>query len=504
MSAEILTVAEMYAADRFAAEHGVASLALMEAAGQAVAEAVHRRWPQAKVAVLCGPGNNGGDGFVAARHLEVRGHDVVVALLGSRSALKGDAQVMEERWDGIVAPLAPSVFDGADIVVDAIFGAGLSKPLDTAAKETVAALNRSGKPVVAVDVPSGLHGDLAQPFGSACVEADVTVTFFRKKPAHVLMPGRLFCGDVTVADIGISDEALETIRPRMIENGPALWGGDYPWPEVLGHKYTRGHAVVVSGPAHATGAARLAAYAALRVGAGLVSVASPPDAVAVNAAALTAVMVKPIAGASGLAGLLRDKRFNAVAIGPGCGVGADTRALALAALDSGAATVLDADALTSFADDPKALFARLKDPCVLTPHAGEFARLFPGLLQTSPSRIEAAREAAATANCTVLLKGADTVIASASGQVAVNTNAPPTLATAGAGDVLTGLVAGLMAQRMDSYKAAAAAAWLHGMAANMFGLGLIAEDLPDMLPSVLTALRDILDEPGFHSSRGAG
>ena len=378
MTAEILTVAEMYAADRFAAGHGVPTLALMEAAGEAVAEAVHRRWPDARIAVLCGPGNNGGDGFVAARMLEGLGHEVALALLGPKKALKGDAARMAGHWDGAVAPLSPTVLEKADVVIDAMFGAGLARPLEGAAKATAAALNLSGLPVVAVDVPSGLHGDLGQPFGGDCVEADITVTFFRKKPAHVLMPGRHFCGDVVVADIGIPEVALETIRPQIFENGPDLWGADYPWPDALGHKYARGHGVVVSGPAHATGAARLAAYAALRVGAGLVSVASPPDAVAVNAATLTAIMVKPFDGAAGLADLLSDKRFNAVVIGPGCGVGRDTRALVEAVLASGAAAVLDADALTSFADDPKALFARLREPCVLTPHAGEFERIFPG------------------------------------------------------------------------------------------------------------------------------
>ncbi|MBU6444155.1 MAG: NAD(P)H-hydrate dehydratase [Alphaproteobacteria bacterium] len=491
MSAEILTVAEMYAADRYAAEHGVATLALMEAAGEAVAEAVHRRWPGAAVAVLCGPGNNGGDGFVAARHLEAQGHEVEIALLGPREALKGDAAVMAERWDGLIAPLSPAILRGADVVVDALFGAGLSRPLDGVAEECVTALNRSGLPVVAVDVPSGLHGDAARPLSGGCVEADVTVTFFRKKPAHVLMPGRMLCGDVTVADIGIPAAALETIRPRMIENTPDYWGEGYPWPEAMGHKYARGHAVAVSGPAHATGAARLAAMAALRVGAGLVSVASPMDAVTVNAAALTAIMVKPFAGAGGLEDLLKDKRFNAVAIGPGSGVGELTRAMVLAVLKSGAAAVLDADALTSFADRPSELFALLHERMVLTPHAGEFDRLFPGLLK-SGMRVAVAREAAKAAGCTLLLKGPDTVIAAPDGFVAVNTNAPPALATAGAGDVLTGLIAGLLAQGMGAHQAASAAAWLHGEAANLFGPGLIAEDLPELLPAALSALKDCL------------
>jgi NAD(P)H-hydrate epimerase len=349
---------------------------------------------------------------------------------------------------------------------------------------------------VAVDVPSGLHGDLARALdapSNGVVQADLTVTFFRKKPAHVLMPGRIFCGHVLVVDIGIPPAALAPIRPRIFENGPGVWGSRFPWPAPLAHKYARGHAVIVSGPGHATGAARLAARGALRAGAGLVSVASPLDAVSVNATALTAIMVKPFAGAQGLARLLTDKRFNAVAIGPGCGVGRATQELVAAVLASAAASVLDADALTSFSDDPNALFVQLREPAVLTPHAGEFARIFAGLLEKSPTRIEAARQAAAAAKCAVLLKGPDTVIAAPDGRIVVTTNAPPTLATAGAGDVLTGMICGLLAQGRNSFDAACAGAWLHGEAATRFGLGLIAEDLPEQLPGVLNQLRGCLE-----------
>ncbi len=265
MSAEILTVAEMYAADRFAAGHGVPSLTLMENAGAAIADEIVRRWTQRPAVVLCGPGNNGGDGFVVARRLAAYGWQVEVALLGTVEALKGDAAEMAKRWTGAVAPLSPGVIDGAGLVVDALFGAGLTRPLEGVARETVDALNASRIPVVAVDVPSGLHGDLGRALdGGVSVDADLTITFFRKKPAHVLVPGRLRCGDIAVADIGIPDAALETIRPRMFENGPALWGAEYPWPDPLGQKYGRGHAVIVSGPAHGTGAARLAARAALK------------------------------------------------------------------------------------------------------------------------------------------------------------------------------------------------------------------------------------------------
>ncbi|HUJ03285.1 MAG TPA: NAD(P)H-hydrate dehydratase [Rhizomicrobium sp.] len=487
MPSEILTNAEAYAADKFAGEHGVAFLTLMENAGRAVADAVAARFERGRASVLCGPGNNGGDGFVAARHLKTRGFDVSVALIGNRETLKGDAAEMAKRWDGAVELLSLQSIKDADVVVDALFGAGLTRPLEGAAKDVAAALNASDIPVVAVDVPSGLHGDLARPLAGDCIEADVTVTFFRKKPAHVLMPGRLFCGDVIVADIGTPAGAIEAIQPKIFENGPELWLDDFPWAQPLAHKYGRGHCVIVSG-AHTLGAARLAAHGALRMGAGLVSIASPPEVVAAHSAALDAIMVKPFSGAAGLAHLLSDKRFNSVAIGPGCGVGRPTQELVAAVLASGAAAVLDADALTSFAQDPEELFALLREPCVLTPHEGEFERIFPGALDRSPTRIEAARIAAA--NCTVLLKGPDTVIASPDGRVIVNTNAPPTLATAGAGDVLSGMIAALMGQGMDSFRAAACAAWLHGEAANIFGPGLISEDIPELLPVVLSALKD--------------
>ena len=255
MSNEIVTVAEMGAADRFAAEHGVPSLTLMENAGRAVADEILKRWQPRKTLVLCGPGNNGGDGFVVARLLKKCGWDVRVALLGAREALKGDAAAMASAWTGEVEALSPRVLDGAELVVDALFGAGLQRPLDGAAHDTVLALNRAGTPVLAVDIPSGLHGDLGRALGDVCVRAEATVTFFRKKPAHLLMPGRMMCGDVGLAQIGIPDDALETIKPRIVENGPELWSGDFPRPDPLGYKYTRGHALIVSGPEHATGAA---------------------------------------------------------------------------------------------------------------------------------------------------------------------------------------------------------------------------------------------------------
>jgi hydroxyethylthiazole kinase-like uncharacterized protein yjeF len=491
MSGEILTVAEMREADRLAVQAGTPSRVLMENAGRAIADETDEHCPLASVLVLCGPGNNGGDGFAAARHLHTRGYRVRLALLGARERLAGDAAFMAASWRGTVESLSPAVLEGADLVIDALFGAGLSRPLEGQAADMVRAVNARGLRVIAADIPSGIHGDLGRPLDGAdglCIRATRTVTFFRRKPGHLLMPGRAFCGAVTVADIGIPDRVLETIRPRTFANTPALWRAAIPWPQAQGHKYSRGHAVIVSGPAHATGAARLAARGALRVGAGLVSVASPPEAVAVNAAQLTAIMVKPFGGADGLRALLADGRIAALALGPGCGVGEGTRALVGCALESRAALVLDADALTSFADDPQKMFAQLRPNCVLTPHAGEFERLFPGLLKAAPSKLDAAREAATRAGAVVLLKGADTVVASPDGSAAINADAPPWLATAGAGDVLAGMTTGLLAQGMSAFAAANAAVWLHGEAANRFGLGLIAEDIPEALPAVLQAL----------------
>ncbi len=486
----LLTPDEMGRADRLAVERGTPSLTLMQNAGRGVArEARNLLGAGRRVVVLCGPGNNGGDGFVAARYLAEGGAEVHVALLGECAGLNGDAAVMAQRWGGDVAPLAPAAINGADVVVDAMFGAGLTRPLSGIAAEVVQALNASTVPVLAVDVPSGLDGSTGQALGPV-VEATRTVTFFRRKPGHLLMPGRALCGPVVVDDIGIPDGVLADIGVQAWANAPALWCTAFPWPRLDGHKYRRGHALVVSGPAAHTGAARLGARGALRVGAGLVTVASPPDAIPVNAAQLTAIMLTAFDGAAGLGRILEDKRKNAVLLGPALGVGPPTRQLVGTALASGAATVLDADALTSFADAPDALFAAVASdaarPVVMTPHDGEFARLFPG--SAAGCKLARARDAARRSGAIVVLKGPDTVVAAPDGRAAINDNAPPWLATAGAGDVLGGFVAGLLAQGMLAFAAACAAVWLHGAAAAAFGPGLIAEDLPETLPKVLRAL----------------
>jgi NAD(P)H-hydrate epimerase len=486
---ELLSNEEMARADRLAIDGGTPGLTLMENAGRAVAElAAEMAPPGGAIAVLCGPGNNGGDGFVAARLLAEWGYPVRVALLGDAAGLRGDAAEMARRWQGGIEPLTARSFEAADLVVDALFGAGLKRDLDGIAAETIAALGRARLPVLAVDVPSGIDGSSGAVRGIA-VRAARSVTFFRMKPGHLLLPGRAHCGPVRLADIGMGAALIETIQPRTFANAPALWSGALPWPVVDGHKYTRGHALVVSGPPEQTGAARLGARGALRAGAGLVTVASERAAFPVNAAHLTAIMLTPYEGADGLARILADKRKNVCLIGPGAGVGETTRAKVLAVLGSGTAAVLDADALTSFGDDRDALSTAIaglpERPVVITPHEGELRRLLGDL---AGSKLERARAAAKASRAVVVLKGPDTVIAAPDSRAAINDNAPPWLATAGSGDVLAGFVTGLLAQGMPAWEAASAAVWMHGACAAAFGPGLVAEDLPESLPQVLREL----------------
>ena len=490
---ELLTTSEMARADQAAVVLGIDSLVLMENAGRAVAEVAFSMVDGgAVITILCGPGNNGGDGFVAARHLDQAGYRVHLVAIADPESLRGDAGEMARRWRGQTAPAeqAANLILQSDLVIDALFGAGLTRALDGAAADIVEALNASQCKVLAVDVPSGLDGSTGRAEGHV-VKATATTTFFRQKPGHLLLPGRVLCGTMKLADIGIPPEVLAEIAPKAFRNSHRLWGADWPLPDPCAHKYARGHVVVLSGPAHATGAARLAARGALRVGAGLVTVASPPDAVGVNSAQLTAVMVAPMKGRGGLGDVLADNRKNSAVVGPGAGVGGETRENVLQALASPAAIVLDADALTTFADDPEPLFsatrARRPFATVLTPHEGEYARLFG---PSDSDKLGRARAAAIDSGAIVVLKGADTVIASPDGRVAINDNAPPWLATAGSGDVLAGFIGGLLAQAMPSWQAACAAVWLHGACATRFGPGLIAEDLPEVLPVILKSLSE--------------
>ena len=477
---EILTAEQMYEADRKTIDAGTTGDVLMENAGAAVVAEIVSRWTPRSVAVLCGPGNNGGDGFVVARLLRHAGWSVRLGLLCEAEKLTGDAALNAGRWDGAVERLSPALLVGADLIVDCLFGAGLARSIEGELAELVCAVNACSVPVIAVDVPSGVDGNGGEVRGVS-IKADVTVTFCRPKPGHYLLPGRVLCGQVIVRDIGITDQTIRDIRPSLMRNEPGIWRAGIHWPGVDGHKYHRGHLLVVGG-ASMTGAGRLVARAARRAGAGLLTVVADPSALPVYAADSPGIMTASIAS---LDDLLKDCRHNALIIGPGFGVGDETCSRIIPLLHYCRCTVLDADALTSFAEQPSTLFFAIQGPTVLTPHEGEFARLFPDIEGDKLSR---ARAAAKRSGATVLIKGADTVIAAPDGRAAINAIDAPWLATAGSGDVLAGIIGGLMAQGMEMFDAACMGAWLHARSGADLGPGLIAEDIPEHLPVLLGEL----------------
>jgi hydroxyethylthiazole kinase-like uncharacterized protein yjeF len=492
---EVLSTAEMERADRLTIAAGTPGFALMMSAGQAVAEVAMNLVEEGAILIVAGSGNNGGDGFVAAAELAARGREVAVILLCERDSLQGDAASAARGWKYPVLPFNPQAIGRPALIIDALFGAGLNRSVKGEPHDMIEAINANGAPVLAIDLPSGINGTTGAVMGVA-IRATETVTFFRRKPAHLLLPGRMHCGRVRVADIGIDAGVLDEIRPQTFENVPPTWQKSFPVPRIDGHKYARGHVLVVSGDIAATGAARMSARGALRAGAGLVTLASPREALTVNAAALTAVMVRPIDTVVEFAELMSDKRLNACVIGPGGGVGERTRDFVHTALSAKRGLVLDADALTSFADAPDRLFEAIKasdnHQVVLTPHEGEFPRLFSALSNTHPNRskLERVRDAAQRSGAVVLLKGPDSVVASPDGRATIAENAPPWLATAGAGDVLAGMIAGLLAQGVPAYEAASIGVWMHGEGAREAGPGLIAEDLPEVLPAVFRRLYD--------------
>jgi len=477
----IVTPQEMAAVDNAAAASGIASFDLMERAGQAVAALALRQYPAARrFAVLCGPGNNGGDGYVAARALREAGADVGVYTFSNESTLKGDAQKAAMRCPVPSRPLSDYRPMAGDVIVDALFGAGLSRALPADLQRLIAEVSDAGPPVIAVDLPSGVCGLRGEVLGDA-FQAEYTITFMALKPGHLLMPGRELCGKIEVFDIGIPHRIVAAHAGNIRRNDPSLWAIQLPRIGAETHKYRRGHLAVFSGGASHTGAARLAAKAGLKCGAGLVTVAAPKEAVAVNAGALTAVMVREVQTLTDLTEWLGSSKISACVLGPGFGVGERARDFVLTLKDK--PLVLDADGITSFKEMPKTLFAAFAEGetrLVLTPHEGEFVRLFPDIAADETiGKLEKARAAAARSHAVIVYKGADTVIASPDGQAIINANAPPWLATAGSGDVLAGMIGALLAQGVAAFEAAAASVYLHGAAALKVGPGLTAEDLAE-------------------------
>lgn len=492
----------------------VTGLELMERAGAAVVEAIIEEWPDFTsgghtATILCGPGNNGGDGFVIARLLQERGWTVTAHLYGEENNLPPDARVNHDRWiaQGPCVPLtdrsAGTVKSMPDLVVDAIFGTGLTRPVEGDPEFVLSNLetvrNDFGVRCVAVDIPSGICSDSGKWLG-CCPKVDLTVSFHTEKLAHRLEHADTYSGKVVVKDIGLPH------AEQSDERAGYVWMVEPPSAQALakpteGQKYSQGHALILSGGPGRTGAARLAARAALRVGAGLVTLGVPPKAQAEVASHITAIMQTPIANADVLTELLWDARLNALCLGPGLGIGEAERALVEAALPLYRPIILDADALSMFRNAPADLFELCHDRAVLTPHGGEFARLFPDLaekLAAEPtggpafSKVDATRAAAKRAGCTVLFKGASTVIASPDGRCSIHSaqynRAAPWLATAGSGDVLAGLITGLLARGMGPMQACETAAWLHTECALGFGPALVAEDIPEQMPGVFGAL----------------
>ncbi|MBX5239831.1 NAD(P)H-hydrate dehydratase [Rhizobium sp. NLR22b] len=481
----LVTPAEMSAIDVAAAASGIDSFGLMERAGAAAAAAALRLHPGAlRFVVLCGPGNNGGDAYVAARHLRESGATVALFHLGDPTKLKADAAraragcALKGQELGLYRP------EAGDVVIDGLFGVGLGRAVPADVVDLIKRVAEAGIAVLAIDLPSGVDGRTGKVLGAA-FQARNTITFMTRKPGHLLMPGRELCGELEVFDIGIPARIIRAEAGGAIaENTPDAWKGVLPAEQLETHKYKRGHMVVFSGEADKTGAARMSAVSGLKAGAGLVTIAAPGAAIAANAAHLTAVMLHAVDDEADLAEWLSDKRLQTFVLGPGFGVGAKARGFVTALADR--RLVLDADGISSFKDDPQQLFDlfRGEPRLVLTPHEGEFSRLFPDICgDETLGKVDKAVAAARRANAAIVYKGADTVIASPDGRALINTNAPVWLATAGSGDVLAGIIGGLLAQGLPTFEAAAAGVWLHGEAGQRAGKGLTAEELAvEVLP----------------------
>ena len=495
---EFLTPAQMYKADQLTIAAGIPGIELMEAAGQAICDVVVSEFNEArKILIICANGNNGGDGLIAARILSDAGLDIDIyfAIQNSHAntdgskRFKGDAKLAWQRLPEKIQTVSDVNLDDYDLIIDAIFGAGLDRKIDGHLADFITEINNCPVGVLSVDLPSGIEGAGGSLLGVA-IKARATVTFFRLKPAHILFPGREYCGQIFLKQIGIPKSVLDETGFEAVLNHPDLWISAFPRHRLTDHKYSRGHTLVVSADLAMSGAARLAALAALRTGSGLVTIASSRQTLAANAAQLTTIMLREAHDSDDLLNILSDQRINCVAMGPGMAPDGATRTKVLGVLRAQRNTVLDAGALSAFAHNNDELFSAIhevKNSVVLTPHEGEFSRLFPELIDNK-SKIERAKLAAEQSGAVIILKGPDTVVASPLGYICVANHAPPSLATAGSGDVLTGIVAGLLTQSMPVFEAAAGAVWIHGDAANRMGAPLISSDLDLGLHASISAL----------------
>jgi len=480
---ELLTTHQMYAADAATIEQGLPGCELMENAGRGVVVEITKRFQCQPVLVICGPGNNGGDGFVIARLLKERGWPTRLVFLGTLNSLSPDAADKAKRWSGETEKFTTDCLNNTGLVVDAIFGAGLTRNIEGDAARVIEEINCRGLTCIAVDIPSGIDGNTGEILGVA-PHCELTVTFFRKKPGHFLYPGRRLSGEISLVDICINTEVLRDIKATIFQNNPKQWVNELPSSNFSDHKFKRGCALIVGG-LKMTGAARLAARSAARAGAGLVTIACPPEAKSIYSNDDPSFLIKSFSDADDFVHLLSDERITSVLIGPGCGVNQTTIDITLATLKTDKFVVLDADALTVFGDCRNDLIEAIQTGnVVLTPHEGEFSRLF----NYTGDKLARCRAAATETGAAVILKGADTVIAAPDGKAIINSNAPSTLATAGSGDVLSGVITGLLAQGMGSFLGAAASVWIHGQAAANFGVGLIASDIPQLLPNILKQL----------------
>ena len=484
----VVTAEEMRALERVAIEElGLPAFTLMETAGRGVAQAILELDPQGHIAVICGPGNNGGDGFVIARVLRQHDHDAVVYLAARRDQIKGDAAAhlaVLEKSGGVVRELVAPLGDlgeaiaGAALVVDALFGIGLTRPIEGHLAEIVACMNAAAQRV-SVDIPSGLHTDTGHTLGVA-VRADRTLAMAALKPALVGAPGFASCGEVSLIDIGIPRALIASTSRASVTQPEDLV---IPWHGELAYKTARGHVLVVGGAEGMRGAGRLAALAALRAGAGVVTLAAPGEVTAPDA-----IMTRSLSGPLGR--LLEGKACIVI----GCGLGRSEAAAGWIAevLASGIPAVLDADALNALSPDQLAAAA---GPIAITPHPGEAARL----LGTTPQAIEAdrlasARELASRTKSVVALKGARTVICDGTlgdDHCLINPSGTAALATAGSGDVLAGAIGGLFAQGLSALDAVRTGVFVHGLAGTESDGMLISSDLPEAIGRTLRSLVDM-------------